>query len=77
MWDLELIDCFKIERGVDEKNYDAFSKKIVGGQRKLLWHGSRSSNYGGILSRGLRIAPPEAPVSGVSFVVGLVDVGPD
>ena len=30
--------------------------------RKLLWHGSRTSNYAGILSQGLRIAPPEAPV---------------
>lgn len=30
--------------------------------RKLLWHGSRISNWYGILSQGLRIAPPEAPV---------------
>ena len=33
--------------------------------RMLLWHGSRTTNYAGILSQGLRIAPPEAPV--VSF----------
>ena len=30
--------------------------------KMLLWHGSRTTNYGGILSQGLRIAPPEAPV---------------
>ena len=30
--------------------------------RRLLWHGSRTTNYAGILSQGLRIAPPEAPV---------------
>ena len=30
--------------------------------RRLLWHGSRTTNYVGILSQGLRIAPPEAPV---------------
>jgi hypothetical protein len=30
--------------------------------RQLLWHGSRTTNYLGILSQGLRIAPPEAPV---------------
>ena len=32
--------------------------------RKLLWHGSRLTNWVGILSQGLRIAPPEAPVTG-------------
>jgi len=30
----------------------------------LLIHGSRTSNFVGILSQGLRIAPPEAPVTG-------------
>ena len=37
----------------------------------LLWHGSRLTNWCGILSQGLRIAPPEAPVTGymVSFLV--------
>jgi hypothetical protein len=29
--------------------------------RRLLWHGSRSSNLVGILSQGLKIAPREAP----------------
>lgn len=29
--------------------------------------GSRASNFGGILSQGLRIAPPEAPVNGYMF----------
>ena len=32
--------------------------------RMLLWHGSRLTNFVGILSQGLRIAPPEAPVTG-------------
>lgn len=32
--------------------------------RTLLWHGSRLSNWVGILSQGLRVAPPEAPVTG-------------
>ena len=30
----------------------------------LLWHGSRITNMAGILGQGLRIAPPEAPVTG-------------
>jgi len=39
--------------------------------RMLLWHGSRVSNFMGILSQGLRIAPPEAPVTGYMFGKGL------
>eukprot|EP01125_Pyxidicula_operculata_P008837 TRINITY_DN292_c0_g1_i1.p1 TRINITY_DN292_c0_g1~~TRINITY_DN292_c0_g1_i1.p1 ORF type:complete len:2964 (-),score=944.30 TRINITY_DN292_c0_g1_i1:25-8748(-) len=37
----------------------------------LLWHGSAASNFLGILSEGLRIAPPEAPVSGYAFGKGI------
>jgi hypothetical protein len=47
----------------------AFNKKI--GNNLLLWHGSRVSNFVGILSQGLRIAPPEAPVSGYLFGKGI------
>jgi predicted DNA-binding WGR domain protein len=39
--------------------------------RRLLWHGSRLSNIIGILSQGLRVAPPEAPVSGYMFGKGI------
>ncbi|KAJ3386583.1 Poly [ADP-ribose] polymerase 2 [Lobulomyces angularis] len=39
--------------------------------RKLLWHGSRLTNYCGIISQGLRIAPPEAPVTGYMFGKGV------
>lgn len=37
----------------------------------LLWHGSRVTNFYGILSQGLRIAPPEAPVCGYMFGKGI------
>lgn len=37
----------------------------------LLWHGSRLTNFVGILSQGLRIAPPEAPVTGYMFGKGV------
>ena len=36
-----------------------------------LWHGSRLTNYVGIISQGLRIAPPEAPVTGYMFGKGV------
>lgn len=39
--------------------------------RRLLWHGSKSSNFGGILSKGLRIAPPEVPANGYAFGKGI------
>lgn len=39
--------------------------------KRLLWHGSRTTNYGGILSQGLRIAPPEAPLNGYAFGKGV------
>ena len=65
-------DIFRIERG-GETNRFVKSKytKIPNSDRRLLWHGSRSTNFGGILSQGLRIAPPEAPVSGYMFGKGV------
>ena len=41
------------------------------GHRQLLFHGSRLSNWAGILSQGLRIAPPEAPATGYMFGKGV------
>lgn len=40
--------------------------------RWLLWHGSRLTNWMGILGQGLRIAPPEAPVTG--YMVSKIDL---
>jgi len=51
-----MVDCFKVER----EGAEVFNPKSFGNKR-LLWHGSRFTNYTGILSQGLRIAPPEAP----------------
>lgn len=34
---------------------------------KLLWHGTRVSNLISILSRGLLVAPPEAPTTGMRY----------
>jgi poly [ADP-ribose] polymerase len=62
---------FRIER---EGEKDRFDKSHFAGpprDRRLLWHGSRCTNFGGILSQGLRIAPPEAPVSGYMFGKGI------
>jgi len=41
------------------------------GNRMLLWHGSRLTNWCSILKRGLMIAPPEAPSTGYMFGKGI------
>jgi len=67
-WKAELIDVFKVA-----KDWDIEREKQIShlGNKHLLWHGSRISNYVGILSQGLRIAPPEAPKSGYRFGKGI------
>jgi poly [ADP-ribose] polymerase len=62
---LEVKEIFEINK---QKEIARF--KDVG-NRQLLWHGSRITNWMGILSQGLRIAPPEAPVTGYMFGKGL------
>ena len=62
-----ILDIFEVNRNGEDKR---FNPKNLGNQR-LLWHGSGYSNYGGILSTGLRIAPPEAPRSGYRFGKGI------
>lgn len=65
-------DIFRIERNGEEKRFEQSPyAKVKGSDRRLLWHGSRVTNYGGILSQGLRIAPPEAPVNGYAFGKGV------
>ncbi|XP_038070254.1 poly [ADP-ribose] polymerase 2-like [Patiria miniata] len=53
-----------------EKEGEAASFNDVG-NKMLLWHGSRLTNWAGILGQGLRIAPPEAPVTGYMFGKGV------
>ncbi|XP_019618728.1 PREDICTED: poly [ADP-ribose] polymerase 1-like isoform X2 [Branchiostoma belcheri] len=65
---LEVEELFKIAREGEASRYRPFQQLH---NRQLLWHGSRVTNYAGILSQGLRIAPPEAPVTGYMFGKGL------
>lgn len=53
-----LQDVFRVERYGEAERFDKAIKKLKDRQTFLLWHGSRTTNYGGILSQGLRIAPP-------------------
>uniref|UniRef100_A0A8C6KUJ5 Poly [ADP-ribose] polymerase n=1 Tax=Nothobranchius furzeri TaxID=105023 RepID=A0A8C6KUJ5_NOTFU len=65
---LEVQEIFKIVREGEHQRYRPFEELH---NRQLLWHGSRTTNYAGILSQGLRIAPPEAPVTGYMFGKGV------
>lgn len=68
LFDLEVMDILKITREGEKQKFRPF-KELP--NRKLLWHGSRTTNFAGILSQGLRIAPPEAPVTGYMFGKGV------
>lgn len=63
----EEIDRF-LAGGYDPQGMES---KTVKDHRRLLWHGSQGCNFGGILSQGLRIAPPEAPAKGKAFGKGI------
>lgn len=68
---LEIDQVFKVSRQGEKRRYKPFQKLH---NRQLLWHGSRVTNYAGILSHGLKIAPPEAPVTGYMFGKGKIEL---
>ncbi|KAK6164538.1 hypothetical protein DH2020_001402 [Rehmannia glutinosa] len=68
-WALELEEVFCLDREGEIDKYAPYRAKLK--NRMLLWHGSRLTNFVGILSQGLRIAPPEAPATGYMFGKGV------
>ena len=62
---LSLLKAYEINRNGESQKFKDY------GNKKLLWHGSRITNFVGILSQGLRIAPPEAPSSGYLYGKGV------
>ncbi|XP_045534555.1 poly [ADP-ribose] polymerase-like [Papilio machaon] len=65
---LEIEELFEVIREGEAERYEKFKQLD---NKRLLWHGSRITNLAGILSQGLRIAPPEAPVTGYMFGKGI------
>ncbi|XP_060207936.1 poly [ADP-ribose] polymerase 2 isoform X2 [Lycium barbarum] len=61
----------QVLRASREGETERFQKFFDTSNRMLLWHGSRLTNWAGILSQGLRIAPPEAPSTGYMFGKGV------
>lgn len=68
-WALELEEVFTVEREGEFDKFARYREKLK--NKMLLWHGSRLTNFVGILSQGLRIAPPEAPATGYMFGKGI------
>lgn len=65
---LEVLDVFQVNR----KREDVRSRKYKSLEnRQMLWHGSRITNYVSILTKGLRIAPKEAPATGYMYGKGI------
>ncbi|PIA61335.1 hypothetical protein AQUCO_00300704v1 [Aquilegia coerulea] len=67
-YNVDIVQIFRISRHGESEQFKKFS---CAENRMLLWHGSRLTNWTGILSQGLRIAPPEAPVTGNTFGKGV------
>ncbi|KAF8077042.1 hypothetical protein N665_1066s0004 [Sinapis alba] len=65
---VEIAQLFRASRAGEDDRFQQFTSS---NNRMLLWHGSRLTNWAGILSQGLRIAPPEAPVTGYMFGKGV------
>ncbi|XP_043195197.1 poly [ADP-ribose] polymerase 2-like [Amphibalanus amphitrite] len=62
---LKLLDAFSVTKRSEEERF------VDHGNRMLLWHGSRLTNWAGIFGAGLKIAPPEAPCTGYMFGKGI------
>eukprot|EP01112_Ceratiomyxa_fruticulosa_P022648 TRINITY_DN836_c0_g2_i5.p1 TRINITY_DN836_c0_g2~~TRINITY_DN836_c0_g2_i5.p1 ORF type:complete len:732 (-),score=124.26 TRINITY_DN836_c0_g2_i5:133-2328(-) len=67
---IELEDVFDVERHLEAQRFSVYDA-APSSSKMLLWHGSRLSNWVGIISQGLRIAPPEAPITGYMFGKGV------
>jgi ankyrin repeat protein/predicted DNA-binding WGR domain protein len=62
------VKVFALERKGETERYAKYLKM---NNRKLLWHGTKTMNFLGVLNRGLKIAPPEAPATGAMFGKGV------
>lgn len=62
---MDILDIYDLDKAKELENFTDHGNKL------LLFHGSRLSNWAGILGQGLRIAPPEAPVTGYMFGKGV------
>lgn len=65
---LEIEGIFKITREGEAERFEPFAKI---NNRQLLFHGSRLTNFVNIFSNGLRVDPPDSPITGKTFGRGI------
>jgi len=68
MDNFEIANIFKVQRKGEAEMINTF-KEVP--NHYLLYHGSMMFNFIGLLSQGLKIAPPEAPATGYMFGKGV------
>ncbi len=71
---LQVENIFRVERRGEPARLTNFNNSLpvtLRGGRSLLWHGSRLTNFVGILAQGLRIRPAGALFSGNAFGDGV------
>jgi ankyrin repeat protein/predicted DNA-binding WGR domain protein len=66
----KLKGAYRVVRHEEVERFKPWEKNS---NRMLLWHGSAVSNFLSILSSGLKIAPPQAPVSGYMVFLLFLD----
>ncbi|KAI9981476.1 hypothetical protein PInf_009228 [Phytophthora infestans] len=67
-------NVFEVERRGETQRFNDLMEErpdLRATQTHLLWHGTKRTNLMGILSQGLRVAPPEAPHHGYAYGKGL------
>merc|ERR1719221_13436 len=67
-YSITVLEVFEVDCAGQAERFKEYAQDK---NRMLLWHGSRITNWCGILSQGLRIAPPEAPATGYMFGKGV------
>lgn len=63
--------AWRVENKATRKNFKEFCKGKGRLTKKLLWHGSRTENWWGILRSGLVLRPTNAVINGKMFGYGL------
>lgn len=68
---LVLLEAFELHKDVKDNfgNSIAFNDSI--GNVKLLWYGTRITNYISLIKKGFKMAPPEAPSANFPFGKGI------
>jgi poly [ADP-ribose] polymerase len=69
--DIVIEDIVRISHTEELAGFGGVDLRNAKDSRRLLWHGSRTCNIAGIVTQGLRIAPPGVPDHGTRWRHGI------